>query len=175
MVKSLATAVALRRSTPADIEPIVEILRSTTEWYRPFTDPEDLATQHHVDAAWARENMKKREFWSAVLDGEVVGILTLQDAGDFLYLGYVYVHRDHVGKRIGRRLLDHASAEVRRRDKEGMVLIAHPEADWAVRAYQKYGFDCVADTDDEVTAWNDGWLSPYHETGFHLWQWVPES
>lgn len=175
MVKSLANVVSMRRSIPADVEPIVEILQSTTEWYEPFTDPEDLAASHDVDAAWARENMKKREFWSAVIDGEVVGILTLQDAGDVLYLGYVYVHRDHVGKRIGRRLLDHASAEVKRRDKDGMVLIAHPEAEWAVRAYAKYGFDCIAETDEEVCAWNDGWLEGYHERGFHLWQWQPEA
>ncbi|MCB9670148.1 MAG: GNAT family N-acetyltransferase [Alphaproteobacteria bacterium] len=167
--------VTLRPTEERDLDAVVEILRSTVEWYRPFTDPEDLAASHEVDATWARANLRKREFWSAVLHGEVVGVLTLQDAGDFLYLGYVYVHRDHVGKRIGRRLLDHASAEVVRRDKEGMVLIAHPDAEWAVRAYTRYGFECVAESDDEVCAWNDGWLEPYHESGFQLWKWMPEA
>lgn len=175
MVESLANTVDLRPTEEGDLTEVVEILRSTADWYEPFVDPEDLDSQHDVDLKWARENMAKREFWSAVLDGQVVGVLTLQDTGDFLYLGYVYVHRDHVGKRIGRRLLDHASAEVTRRDKQGMVLIAHPEAEWAIRAYQKYGFECVAETDDEVVSWNDGWLEPYHERGFQLWKWLPEA
>jgi GNAT superfamily N-acetyltransferase len=120
----------------------------------------------------ARENFRKREFYSALVDGEVVGVITLQDTGDHLYLGYVYVHHDHVGKRIGRKLLDFASQEAARRNKEGMVLIAHPEATWAIRAYEKYGFECIAEDDDRVLAWNDGWLGPYHETGFTLWRYA---
>ena len=170
-----ALTVRLRPTTRPELPAVVEILRSTADWYAPFVTPEDLESQHRVDLAWARENFERREFFSAVLDGQVVGVLTLQETGDHLYLGYVYVHREHVGKRIGRRLLDHAAAEVERRGLQGMVLIAHPEAEWAVRAYQKYGFECVARTDDDVCAWNDGWLEAYHEQGFHLWSWTPDT
>lgn len=161
--------VILRPTRPADLPSVVEILRSTADWYEPFVTEEDLESQHRVDMAWARENFERREFWSAVLGDRVVGVLTLQDAGDWLYLGYVYVHEDMVGRRIGRRLLDHARAQAEAREKEGLVLIAHPEATWAVRAYRKYGFERVATTDEDVCAWNDGWLEPYHEEGFHLW------
>lgn len=167
------TEVTLRRTTVPELPAVVEILRSTLDWYAPFTDPQDLEESHDVDLAWARENYDQREFWSAILDNEVVGVLTIQDTGRFLYLGYVYVHEDHVGKRIGRRLLDHAARQVRKRGKDGMVLLAHPEATWAIKAYRKYGFACIADTDAGVEAWGDGWLAPYHETGFYLWQWTP--
>lgn len=163
----------LRPTRRSELPDVVEILRSTAEWYAPFVTPEDLESQHRVDLDWARDNFERREFWSALVDGRVVGVLTLQDAGDWLYLGYVYVHREMVGRRIGRALLDHARSEVRRRRKRGMVLIAHPEAEWAVKAYRKYGFERVADSDDAVCAWNDGWLEPYHEEGFHLWRWRP--
>ncbi len=161
---------ALRPSRRADLPAVVEIVSSTAAWYAPFVEPEDLASQHDVDLAWAEENYAKREFWSATVDGEVIGVLTLQDAGDWLYLGYVYVHRDWVGRRIGRTLLDHAQQLAEARDKQGMVLIAHPEATWAVKAYEKYGFERVATSDTAVCAWNDGWLVPYHEAGFHLWR-----
>lgn len=163
--------VTLRPTRPADLPAIVAILRSTAAWYEPFVEPEDLASQHLVDLKWAEENYRKREFWSAVLGDRVVGVLTMQDAGDWLYLGYVYVHEEMVGRRIGRKLLDHARSQAEARGKDGMVLIAHPEADWAVRAYRKYGFERVASTDEAVCAWNDGWLEPYHESGFHLWRW----
>lgn len=170
MVESLARAVSLRPTRLHELDAVVDILNSTADWYRPFTDPKDLKTQHEVDMVWARENMQKREFWSAKLDDDVVGVLTLQDAGDAMYLGYVYVHENHVGKRIGRRLLDHAAAESRKRGKRGMVLIAHPEATWAIRAYRKYGFECIAASEADVLAWNDGWLKPYYEKGFQLWR-----
>jgi len=160
----------LRPTQTHELPSIVSILRSTADWYEPFVAEEDLKTQHLVNLDWARENFKKREFYSAVVEGEVVGLLTVQDCGDHLYLGYVYVHRDHVGKRIGGRLLDFAAEQARIRRKQGMVLIAHPEAKWAIRAYEKYGFDCIAGCDDEVLAWNDGWLEPYHEAGFTLWR-----
>jgi GNAT superfamily N-acetyltransferase len=155
-----------------DLPHVVDILRSTADWYAPFLDKKDLETQHEVDLEWAHENFEKREFWSAVLGGEVVGVLTIQEAGDYLYLGYVYVHENHVGKRIGRRLLDHAAEEAERRGKKGMVLIAHPEATWAVKAYTKYGFECIARREEDVVEWNDGWLEPYHEKGFQLWCWT---
>lgn len=173
MQPSIDHALELRPTVEPDLPAVVEILRSTVEWYRPFVDPDDL-DQHDVDLAWARENFDRREFWSATLDGEVVGVLTLQDAGDVLYLGYVYVHEDHVGKRIGRRLLDHAAAQAVARGKRGMVLLSHPEATWAVRAYTKYGFTCIADDDAAVCAWNRGWMKPYHEQGFHLFEWSVE-
>ncbi len=174
MNASLTASLRLRPTIEPDLPAVVEILQSTVDWYRPFTDPDDLATQHAVDLTWARENFEQREFWSATIDGEVVGVLTLQDAGDVLYLGYVYVHEDFVGNRIGRRLLDHAAAQAVARGKRGMVLISHPEATWAVKAYTKYGFECIADSDEAVCAWNDGWLATYHEQGFHLWQWSVE-
>lgn len=172
MTLELVDALELRPTIRPQLPAVVEILRSTVDWYRPFTDPEDLDTQHDVDLAWAHENFETRDFWSATLNGEVVGVVTIQDAGDHLYLGYVYVHRDHVGKRIGRALLDLAAREAERRGKKGMVLLSHPGATWAVRAYTKYGFECIADTDEGVVTWNDSWLASYHETGFHLWQWT---
>jgi len=173
MTIEASASVRLRPTIEPDLPAVVEILRSTADWYEPFLDPEDLEAQHAVDLQWAQENFGKREFWSAIIDGEVVGVLTIQDTGDHLYLGYVYVHEDHVGKRIGRRLLDHAAAQVHARGKEGMVLIAHPEAKWAVKAYRKYGFECIGHDEDEVLRWNDGWLSDYYEGGFQLWQWTP--
>lgn len=173
MTLAQPTTLHLRPTVRPDLRTVVEILQSTVDWYAPFVTPEDLDSQHDVDMAWALENFEKRDFYSAVIDGEVVGVLTVQEAHDWLYLGYVYVHADHVGKRIGRRLLDHAAEQARRRGKRGMVLLAHPEATWAVRAYQKYGFQQIAESDGQVLAWNQGWLRPYHEEGFRLWRWTP--
>ncbi len=168
-----STPFLLRRAQLDDLKPVVDILRSSASWYEPFVDPDDL-DQHEVDMAWARENFQKRDFYVGELDGRVVGVVTLQDAGDFSYLGYVYLHADHTGRGLGRRLLDFAQRCSRRQSKKGMVLIAHPKATWATRAYERYGFDRIAKQEERVLAWNDGWLQPYYEKGFHLYRMLHE-
>lgn len=150
---------------------VAQIIRSSADWYEPFVEPEDMS-EHDVDEAWGRENFEKRDFFVGELEDTLVATVTLQDAGDYNYLGYVYLHADHTGKGLGKRLLHFARAESRRRSKQGMVLIAHPEATWATRAYERYGFECIATAREDVLAWNDGWLEPYYEEGFHLYRYT---
>lgn len=160
----------IRRAADADKDDAVEIISSSASWYEPFVDPDDMG-EHLVDRRWADVNFRRREFFVAQMRGETVGVLSIQEAGDdWLYLGYVYVHTDHVGKRIGGRLLRFAEAEARRRDRRGLVLIAHPEASWACRAYEKFGFERIAADRDGVLAWEGGWLEPYYEEGFELFR-----
>lgn len=135
--------------------------------YAPLVDPEDM-DQHDVEDSWFKENLRKREFLVLEFEGEVAGVLTLQDTGEHLYLGYVYLHVDFTGRGLGKVLLHRAWDEAQRRGKRGMVLIAHPDATWAVKAYERYGFQCIAADREHVLAWNDGWLAPYYEEGFHL-------
>lgn len=161
----------IRRARREDQPHVVGIIRSSASWYRPFVAAEDLG-EHEVDEAWARENFARREFFVGHVDGAVVATVTLQDAGDFSYLGYVYVHAEHTGKGLGRDLLDFARDESRDRGDKGMVLIAHPEADWACKTYERYGFDVIAEREDKILAWNNGFLRPYYEKGFQLYRYL---
>lgn len=149
---------------------IIDIIRSSADWYEEIVEPEDLS-EHYVDRRWWQENAEKREFYVGLLGDEVVGTISLQDAGeDAVYLGYIYLHTDHVGNGFGGDLMDFARFRSRRNGKRSMVLIAHPEAEWARRAYLKYGFEIIAEDRSEVLAWNDGWLEPYYEEGFQLYR-----
>lgn len=157
----------LRPATLADADAIVDILCSSADWYEPIIDPGDL-DQHCVSRSWYTKNFERRRFFALELNKETVGTLTLQDAGPVLYLGYVYLHVDHVGQGLGRRLLDFARQEARRLGKRGLVLLAHPEAEWAVKAYLRYGFELLHSDREQVLEWNDGWMEPYYEEGFSL-------
>ncbi|GAB4116523.1 MAG: hypothetical protein Tsb0027_08050 [Wenzhouxiangellaceae bacterium] len=152
------------------MEDVVDIISSSAEWYEGFVDPEDM-TEHHVDAQWARENFGKRDFYVARVNDEIVGTITMQDVNEaYVYLGYVYLHTDHVGQGYGGMKLDWAADEARRRGKKAMVLIAHPEAEWAIRAYEKFGFRRVFTEKKDILNWCDGWMKPYYEEGFHFYQ-----
>ncbi len=149
---------------------IIEIIRSSASWYEDIVEPEDLA-EHYVDEAWAKRNFESRDFYVALIDEEVVGTISLQAVGtDELYIGYLYLHTDQVGKGFGKVLMDFASDEVRRQGRSALVLLAHPKADWACRAYRKYGFEVVLEDREKVLSWRDGWLEPYYEEGFHLYR-----
>ena len=154
----------------SDMPEVVEIIRSSADWYEDIVEPQDL-DEHAVDLKWARENFPERDFYVGRVEDAVAGTVTLQDVNeDHVYLGYVYLHTDYVGQGLGRDLLDFARDEARRRGRKSMVLLAHPDAEWACRAYEKYGFEVIARGRDEVLAWQDGWLEPYYEEGFHLFR-----
>jgi len=159
----------IRKTVESDGDAIADILRSSADWYESFVDEDDM-DQHAVADTWFAENFEEREFWTLERGGEVAGVLTIQDAGRDLYLGYVYVHVDHVGAGLGRKLLEHARRLGWQRGKENLVLLVHPEANWAIRAYEKFGFEPHLTTDEDVLAWNGGWLTDYHESGFHLYR-----
>lgn len=161
----------IRRATLSDGHDITEVLRSSADWYQPLVSDDDL-DQHDVSDVWFTRNFPKREFWALERDGEVVGVLTVQDAGRALYLGYVYVHVDHVGRGLGRILLEHARRLGWQRGKQALVLLVHPDAEWAVRAYDKFGFEAHCTDRQQVLSWNGGWLRDYYEDGFHLYRYA---
>lgn len=147
---------------------VVDIIRSSAKWYEPIVATKDQG-EHWVGADWAARNFAIRRFYLGQVEGQTVGTISLQDAGDYLYVGYLYLFTSQVGKGYGHRLLEFALAEAQRLGKRGIVLIAHPEAVWANRAYEKFGFRIAATERAQVLAWNDGWLKPYYEEGFELY------
>ncbi len=159
--------------SPAKLEhmqDVIDIIRSSAHWYEGFVDPNDMS-EHQVDEKWARENFDKRDFYVARVDDQIVGTITMQEVNEaYIYLGYVYLHTDHVGRGYGGMKLDWAAEEARRRGKKALVLIAHPEAQWAIRAYKKFGFRRVFTDKKDILNWCDGWMKPYYEEGFHFYQ-----
>lgn len=165
-----AESLQIEEAEPADAPAVAELISSSAEWYEDLVKPEDLG-EHRVDEAWARENFRRRDFYVGRLRDEIAGTISLQEVdGEHLYLGYVYLHTDHVGNGFGRDLLEFAVAELRRRGRRAMVLIAHPDAVWAVKAYQRFGFRPIARDKDAILDWKDGWMEPWFEDGFHLFE-----
>lgn len=167
---SAPSELAIEPASWDDMRTVVEIVRSSATWYEDIVEPEDLA-EHYVDLDWARQNFSRREFFVGKINDDIAGTVSLQEVGDdHLYLGYVYLHVDHVGNGFGGDLLDFARDQGRERGRKSLILLAHPEAEWACRAYQKYGFRVIADRREKILSWEDGWLEPYYEEGFHLFQ-----
>ena len=164
---------AIRRARRSDMRQIADFVRSSASWYAEFVDASDMG-EHEVDEAWEEKNFSLRDFYIGHADGEPVGTISLQVFGDYAYLGYIYLDVAHVGKGYGHTLMTFAESLVRRMGLRGMVLIAHPEATWATRAYEKFGFECIETDKDAILCWQDDCLKPYYEEGFELYRYAFE-
>ncbi|MCB0414888.1 MAG: GNAT family N-acetyltransferase [Bdellovibrionales bacterium] len=160
----------IEKASREDMKQVAKIIRSSAEWYKPFVHPEDL-THHYVDDKWIKENFVKRNFYIAKKSDKEVGTISTQFFGATAYLGYIYLDINHVGHGYGRSLIDHAKKLcLKMEDVKSMVLIAHPRAQWAIRAYEKYGFKKIMTNREEILSFNNGFMKPYYEEGFHLYQ-----
>ena len=65
---------------------------------------------------------------------------------------------------------DFAERVARKMGMVDMILIAHPEATWARKAYLKYGFEIIESAREKILAWEGGCLKPYYEEGFELYR-----
>jgi GNAT superfamily N-acetyltransferase len=158
------------KAVKRDEMPLVAgMIRSSADWYAEFVNEDDL-TEHYVDKAWEERNFKRRDFFLGFNEKkEAVGTISLQNFNEYAYIGYLYLDTSEVGKGYGHTLMDFARSEALKRDLEGLCLLAHPEAVWAVKAYQKFGFECLHTEPAEILNWNDGALQGYYEDGFHLY------
>lgn len=161
--------VKIREAKPRDMKRVVEIVKSSADWYEDFVDDEDMS-EHDPDLEWAKENFRKRDFYVGEIEDDVFGTVSMQNLGGWCYLGYVYLHTDYVGRGLGKKLLTFAEREARNKNMKGLALIAHPKAKWAVRAYEKFGFRVTRKAKEQILRWQNGALKPYHEEGFHLFQ-----
>ena len=149
---------------------VCDFIESSSTWYEKFVEEKDMS-EHRPGKAWIDKNFKRRDFYIGYQGEEPVGTISYQDLTDeYAYLGYIYLDVDHVGKGFGKGLIDHAKSIAEEKDKRGMVLIAHPEARWATKAYEKYGFERIARSRQNVLSWQNGALEPYYEEGFELYR-----
>ncbi|MCP4913072.1 MAG: GNAT family N-acetyltransferase [Oligoflexia bacterium] len=162
--------VIIDKATKNDMEDVAKIVSSSASWYEDFVEEKDM-DQHIVGKEWIEENFDKRDFYvSKTEEGKNIGTITMQKFKDVTYLGYIYLDVNYVGKGIGQKMIQFAEEKSKEMGQKEMILIAHPEATWATRAYEKYGFKMIGEKKDEVLSYKGGLLEPYYEEGFQLYQ-----
>lgn len=163
-----ATVVEIRRAKYHEMTTVADLINSSADWYESFVCEKDMI-EHRPGQAWIEKNYFKREFYLASADGATVGTISYQDMGDHAYLGYIYLSTENVGRGYGKQLMVHAQSLAKDKKKKGLVLLAHPEAKWATKAYRKFGFQILAEKKKDILAWQGGALDGYYEEGFELY------
>ena len=133
----------IRPCTAADVPAIESIVNDAAQayrgaipadcWHEPYMPREEL---EHELAAGVR-------FWGYEEDGELVGVMGIQDVKDVTLIRHAYVRTNARRRGIGRALLEHLNSLSRR----PVMLGTWKAASWAIRFYEKNGFYVVSEAE----------------------------
>jgi N-acetylglutamate synthase-like GNAT family acetyltransferase len=76
------------------------------------------------------------EFWGCEEQGELVGVMGIQDKGDVCLIRHAYVRPDRQQAGIGTRLLEHLESMT----EKPILIGTWADATWAVAFYQRNGY-----------------------------------
>ena len=122
-----------------DFEAIYTIINDGAKAYRGVI-PEDRRHEPYMSRDELRaETDSGVRFWGCRDDGELVGIMGIQDVQDVTLIRHAYVRTQHQRKGIGSRLL----AELCKLTSRPVLIGTWAAATWAIRFYEKHGFRLV--------------------------------
>ncbi|HEX8169803.1 MAG TPA: GNAT family N-acetyltransferase [Thermoanaerobaculia bacterium] len=119
----------IRRATPFDAARATDLARrAKAHWGYPA----EWLAEWRQGLVLTPEDIARHATFVACIDGDVVGVCQLQQAGGPSMLEHVWVDPDHHGRGIGRALVEHA-----RTHASGIIaIVADPNAE---RFYIKLG------------------------------------
>ncbi|RJQ55540.1 MAG: N-acetyltransferase [Actinobacteria bacterium] len=145
----------IRRCQDCDFDAVLSIVNEAATAYRGVI-PEDRYHEPYMSADELRREMAEGVvFWGYEEDGELIGVMGLQDLDDVTLIRHAYVKTARQGEGIGGRLMARLLALA-----EPPVLVGTwADAEWAVRFYEKHGFRLLA-TEEKNTLLQRYWSIP---------------
>jgi N-acetylglutamate synthase-like GNAT family acetyltransferase len=135
----------IRLCTDNDFNAIFEIVNDAAQaykgvipddrWHEPYM-PQDYL-QHELDSGVV--------FWGYEENGELLGVMGIQDVQDVTIIRHAYVRTKHRNKGIGGNLISHLKTLATRPTLIG----TWRAATWAIRFYERYGFKLVSHEEKE--------------------------
>jgi GNAT superfamily N-acetyltransferase len=130
----------IRRCDPRDFESIWAIINDGAQaykgiipadrWTEPYMSREKL--QHEIDDGVI--------FWGYEDSRTLVAVMGIQQVQDVTLIRHAYVRTTHQKQGMGARLLSH----LRNMANNPVLIGTWAEAVWAIRFYERYGFQVVA-------------------------------
>jgi len=135
------TMSAIRPCRPDERARILAIVNSAAEAYRGAI-PSDCWHEPYMPAEELdREIAAGVAFWGYEADGELIGVMGIQQVRDVDLIRHAYVIPGSQGRGVGGALIEH----LRRLTTRRMLVGTWADAEWAVRFYERHGFELVPD------------------------------
>jgi GNAT superfamily N-acetyltransferase len=135
----------IRRCDHSDFEQIFAIINDGAQAYRGII-PEDRWTEPYM----SREKLQHEisagvVFWGYHDSGALAGVMGIQEVQDVTLIRHAYVRTTNQKRGVGALLLAH----LRNLTTNPVLIGTWANAAWAIRFYQKHGFQQVAPTDKD--------------------------
>ncbi len=129
----------IRRSAESDFPAILRIINEAAQAYRGII-PDDRWHEPYMSAAELETEIDAGvKFWVAEHEGQVAGVMGIQDKGDVALVRHAYVSTSVQRSGVGTRLLRHLEAMT---DKP-VLIGTWADARWAIDFYVRNGFEVV--------------------------------
>jgi GNAT superfamily N-acetyltransferase len=129
----------IRPCTDTDFDAICAVINDGAQAYRGVI-PADCWHEPYMPAAEVREAIDSGVvFWGFEQEGQLVGVKGIQPVQDVTLIRHAYVRTSHRRHGIGGQLLQFLLT----RTDRPVLIGTWAAADWAIRFYQKHGFQLV--------------------------------
>ena len=131
----------IRKCKDSDLNTIFEIINDAARtykgvipqdrWHEPYMSPAELRAQ--IDDGVV--------FWGLERDGQLLGVMGIQDKGDVTLIRHAYVLAKAQNRGIGKKLLQNLQSMT----EKPILIGTWANASWAVSFYQKNGYTLVTE------------------------------
>ena len=149
----------IRRCTEGDFDTVYTIINDAAmaykgvipadRWHEPYMSKEEL--RREIDAGVI--------FWGYAENGELVGVMGIQNVQDVTLFRHAYVRTAMRNRGIGGKLLSFLYGQTSRPVLIGTWAVA----DWAIRFYENHGFRLVS-ADEKNRLLRKYWSIPERQT-----------
>jgi len=130
----------IRRCETSDFDTIYTIINDAAEAYR-GTIPTDCWKEPYMTKEELRSEIRDGvEFWGYEAEGELIGVMGIQQVQDVTLIRHAYVRTANRNRGIGGTLLSF----LRRQSTRPILVGTWKAADWAIKFYEKHGFRLVS-------------------------------
>jgi N-acetylglutamate synthase-like GNAT family acetyltransferase len=126
----------IRKCMNSDVPAISEIVNEAAQAYRGVIPPDRWHEPYMPLDELQREIEDGVDFWGCEEDGELLGIMGIQDKGEVCLIRHAYVRRRRQQGGIGTQLLRHLESMT----KKPILIGTWATAAWAVAFYQRNGY-----------------------------------
>ena len=138
-----------------DIEIIYEIINDAAQAYRGII-PKDRWKEPYMSKDELRHEIDEGvTFWGYIENGELLGVMGMQDIEDVTLMRHAYVRTARRSQGIGGRLL----SELLKKTRRPILIGTWAAAVWAVRFYEAHGF-CLVSPEEKDRLLKRYWSIP---------------
>lgn len=129
----------IRKCVGNDFRAIYEIINDAAQAYRGIIPPDRWQEPYMPVDELRAETDDGIVFWGYEEDGQLLGVMGLQEVQDVSLIRHSYVRTAFRNKGVGGKLLN----ELRLLTERSLLIGTWADAVWAVRFYEKHGFRLV--------------------------------